>query len=471
MRHQDFDRVKREFENYYCKGVSPCPKGEYEYYQWLNALKLDETLCYGQTHEKFMWAKDMLKAVGEDADNKYYKVLVAFPLKSMNGNIYHEADLKEDAKTITRGHPSINHKEDFWLGPGNKYGPSVDITGAEFEDGAVEALMKVPKTTLCPVCTERNKPLYQMIDEKRIVNVSLEGFNSTDGRFAFSQHTPFTLLTCDVLPGIPMARVFPIEAYLPFKSSNYTGQRKIKIVGIKKEMTETPKCNCPPGMHDEEGKCVADDDASKEAVDSVTGIDPTQPNADLKKPHPMTVSITSHNTVQQGSPCSTMPDTSGEKMVLGEAQLRVDVLKLKQKAEALELAKAETEVTLQKSYEAQSRLIGEKTQMQATIDRLEQQLSVNNKEQITAGTEVKSLSRRLEDMVESRDGYKKDFELLKAEHEATVSKYREALKTNLAIERKLTETNEEYLAQAKRSEALEDKVKHVNRITRITAKV
>jgi hypothetical protein len=471
MRHQDFDRVKREFENYYCKGVSPCPKGEYEYYQWLNALKLDETLCYGQTHEKFMWAKDMLKAVGEDADNKYYKVLVAFPLKSMNGNIYHEADLKEDAKTITRGHPSINHKEDFWLGPGNKYGPSVDITGAEFEDGAVEALMKVPKTTLCPVCTERNKPLYQMIDEKRIVNVSLEGFNSTDGRFAFSQHTPFTLLTCDVLPGIPMARVFPIEAYLPFKSSNYTGQRKIKIVGIKKEMTETPKCNCPPGMHDEEGKCVADDDASKEAVDSVTGIDPTQPNADLKKPHPMTVSITSHNTVQQGSPCSTMPDTSGEKMILGEAHLKVAVLKAEQKAQALELQKTETEVKLQEAYTVNAKLEGTNQTLKQNIEKLERQIEGCNKEKVQDATEVKSLSRRLEDMTESRDDYKKQLIDVTANKEAVETKYRDALKTNLALERKLTETNEEYLAQAKRSEALEDKVKHVNRITRITAKV
>jgi hypothetical protein len=459
MRHQDFERIKGEFEKYYCKGISPCPKGEYEYYQWLHALKLDEDLCYGQTKEKFVWAKDMLKAVGEDKDNKYYKVLVAFPLESMNGNIYHEADLKEDAKTITKGHPSINHKDEFWLGPGNKWGPSVDITGAEFEDGAVEALMKVPKATMCPIC-EVGKPLYKMIDEKRIVNVSLEGFNSNDGHFAFSPRIPFTLLTSNVLPGIPLARVFPIEAYLPISKSSTT-HRTVKVIGIKKEMSEPQKCNCPPGMHDEEGKCVKDTEAPQEDL-TITG------SSVVSNPIKPTIQRTPTD-VKGGS--FAMPNTEGSTTILGEAQMRVDKLKLEQSVKALDIAKAETELKLQQAYEAQNRLIGEKMQLQAAIDRLEKQVEVNNKEQINAGTENKSLIRRLEDMTESRDEYKKQAEVVTKTKEDLETKYREALKTNLALERKLTETNEEYLTQAKKAEQLEDKVKHVNRITRITTKL
>jgi chromosome segregation ATPase len=73
-------------------------------------------------------------------------------------------------------------------------------------------------------------------------------------------------------------------------------------------------------------------------------------------------------------------------------------------------------------------------------------------------------------MTESRDCYKKDYENLKAEKEKIETKYREALSNNLALEKKLTETNEEYLQIAKKSEQLEDKIKHVNRITKVTTK-
>jgi hypothetical protein len=463
-RHCDFERIRNEFIKYYKNNES---KGNSEYYQWLNALHLDEFLCYAQTHEKFMWAKDMLKTVGEDAENKYYKVLVAFPLESMNGNIYKEADLQEDARSVTKGHPSLNHKDEYRFCPESKWG-AVYVTGAEYEDGAVEALLKVPKTTTCPVNGEK---LYKVIDEKRIINVSLEGFTASNGRFHFNEKIPFTLLMSNVLPGIPLARIFPIEtkleAYLPgLKSSIH---RKIKIVGLDPKMkTEKqtdadlcPKCGKP------KADCTCSkSEASAEpyATSTVNPIKPVVTNAGVNAIGP------------------AIPDDNDAKHIQGESipELKVKALKAEQKAtlaekklveatEAYNLSKAEYEVKLTEAYQQNSKMQGQITQLESQVSKLEAQTTVLNTEKIHDGTEVKSLQRRLEDMTQSRDQYIKQYGDLKTEHEKITAKYRETLSSNLELEKKLTDTNEEYLQVSKKSEQLEDKIKHVNRITHIKA--
>jgi hypothetical protein len=477
MRHQDFERIRNEFVDYYKNEV----KGDKEYYTWLKALCLDENLCYGQTHESFKWAKDMIKLVSEDTQNKYYKVLVAFPLKSMNGNVYHEADLIQAALTLKGVHPSVNHKDEFWLSPknpNNRWG-TVTVLGAKYEDGAVEALLQVPKSTLCPVCTNRGTPIYELIDNKQIVNVSLEGsWINANGGFQFNEKG-FTLLTSNVLPGIPLARVFPIEAYLPFSQSLNHKKRTIKITGLEKTMKEQ-KCDCPPGEHEEDGVCVPD--KPMEVFDSTAGPtnmmakDVSATGNTLLNPINPTV-ITTGTDTKGGSPCSIQVDNTGEKHLLGEAQLKVDKLRAEQKVTAaeqkiqmLEVAKAETEVKLCEAYTLNSRLQGQIQSLTEQVNRCEAQQKQYNSEKVIDATELRSLNRRLEDMTASRDQYKKDFEQLKAEHEATVAKYRETLQTNLALEKKLTDTNEEYLSIARKAEQLEDKVKHVNRITKITTK-
>lgn len=464
-RHCDFERIRNEFINYY-KGNEA--KGSEQYYQWLNALHLDEGLCYSQTHEKFMWAKDMLKTVGEDAENKYYKVLVAFPLESMNGNVYHESDLREDARSVTKGHPSLNHKDEYRFSPESKWGP-VYVTGAEYEDGAVEALLKVPKTTVCPVTGER---LYTVIDQKRIVNVSLEGFTASNGRFHFNEQIPFTLLMNNVLPGIPLARIFPIEtrleAYLPgLKSSIH---RKIKIVGLDQKMKEekTPDADLCPKCGKPKADCTCPKtEASAEpyATSTVNPIKPVVTNAGVNAIGP------------------SIPDSNDQKHIQGEstAELKVKALKAEQRAtlaekkqaEALaayELSKAEYEAKLTEAYSQNSKQQGQITQLEAQVIRLETQTSELTKEKIRDGTEVKSLQRRLEDMTQNRDEYIKQYGDLKTEHEKITAKYRETLANNLALEKKITDVNEEYLQVAKKSEQLEDKIKHVNRITKVTTK-
>ncbi len=235
-RHQDFQRIYIEFGDYYKDAV----KGEREYYDWLHALSLDESKPYGYSRESFKWAKTMLKFLKEDAENKYYGIIVGLPLMSMNGNIYRERDLIAAALSLKGKHPSLNHKDEFWFNESNRYGV-LTVEDAKYEDGAVEAVLKVPKNAVCPICN--GAKMTDLIDKQHIINVSLEGKNN--GAFEFTD-PPFTLLTSDVLPGIPLARIKPLEQIVSeaFNSTKSTGNKKnMKIQPKITEETANSKVN------------------------------------------------------------------------------------------------------------------------------------------------------------------------------------------------------------------------------------
>jgi hypothetical protein len=535
MRHSDFEKVRNEFITYY-KSDS---KGNSEYYKWLTDMHLDEKLSYGQTHESFTWAKDMIEQVKEDADAKYYKVLLGFPTRSMNGNIYKERNLIAAALAIKGKSPDMNHKSQFWFSPENKYNRwgTVTTEAAKYEDGAVEVLMKVPKTTLCPVCGY-GEPLYKLIDKKKIVNVSLNGeaVGPEHEGFRFNEDIPYTLLTNNVLPGFPMARIFPIEAYLPFTSSKSESltykNRTIKIIGLKKNMTETTD-ECPKGYHKEDGKCVKDTEtekketitglpnrtgtknviasipsftsvgggsqlpgatdndtprtnaiashqndfplggAVKEDVNPFNAVDSTKvyipPSQDLMNKHATKPPLAGTSSV---GGLITMPDNSGAATIQGESipQLKVQLLQAGQKLKELSEAKIFYEAKLEETYGTINTQIGTIQALETQVERLETKISTINNEKVAFASETKTFSRNLEDMTESRDSYRKQYESIKTAKEDLETKYREQLKTNLLLEEKLTKTSEEYLEQAKKTEQLEDKVKHVNRITKFAAK-
>ena len=225
MRHSDFQRIYDEFCSYY----RDKPKGENEYYSWIHALGVDESKPYGSARESFKWAKSMLNFLKEDADSKYYGVIVGLPWRSMNGNVYKERDLIAAALSLKGKHPSLNHKDEFWFNEQNRYG-TITVEDAKYEEGAIEAVLKVPKNAVCPICN--GAKMTDLIDKQHIVNVSLEGNNQ--GAFEFTD-PPFTLLTSDVLPGIPLARIKPLEQIV----EEYVAGTKIP--GNKNKMKIQPK--------------------------------------------------------------------------------------------------------------------------------------------------------------------------------------------------------------------------------------
>lgn len=268
-RHPDFQRILDEFVKYY----GSKEKGESEYYDWIDELGLDETKPYGYGLEAFRFAKDKISLWKEDEENKYYKVLIGFPLTSMNGNVYTEDELKAAAKTLIGITPNLNHWDD------------VKLTGCKFvdsayEDGANEAILKVPKSLVCPECG-KDKKFYEYIDEKHIVNVSLECSCFTkgeDGACRGMKYTGGALLTKDTLPGIPLARIFPLEAIMreALMRGHHKEKKKlvVKVVGLSNEAQLDPAdpnkpldknpikpdghFQCPDGMiySPTQGKCV-----------------------------------------------------------------------------------------------------------------------------------------------------------------------------------------------------------------------
>ncbi|GAF99970.1 unnamed protein product, partial [marine sediment metagenome] len=151
------------------------------------------------------------------------------------------------------GSPSLNHWEDTRkaLQEGG-----VKYVGAEYEDGAGEAILQVPNDFICPMCgLEEGKTLNYLIDNKLIVNVSLEASCELVGpgnTCIGMEFDPPTLLTSTTLPGIPLARIFPLEKVMSEALAHKSrgGKRlKVEITGLK-EQDILPDANdqCPEGM-------------------------------------------------------------------------------------------------------------------------------------------------------------------------------------------------------------------------------
>lgn len=213
--HPDFQKIFNAFISRYCPSNTVCDEGKQAYYAWLNKLGLDDTKPYGsQQKEAFNWIKPHIKLIREDQDAKYYKVEALFPITSMNGRVYTREELHQAVRTLIGKTSNLNHSDEgFW---------GVDIVDAEYEGDCVELLVRVDKKAEC----SRGK-LIDLIDRGEIVHVSIEA-NAVRG----TEETPdgvvlkglvFTglgWLTKDVLPGVPLTRILPVECIVESFTQN-----------------------------------------------------------------------------------------------------------------------------------------------------------------------------------------------------------------------------------------------------------
>lgn len=255
MRHPDFERIRNEFIKYYGD------VGDAEYHDWLQALNLDETKAYAMSQrEKFSFIKPFLTKLREDEQAVYYGVLVGFPLTSMNENPYYKDELEAAAKDLVNAF-DCNFCHTTLKLPGIRY------AAAKYEDGAVEAVLRVPKALLATIDVKQNtcelgqgRPFYTYIDDGTIVNQSLEADRDP---FKF---TGSALLTKTTLPGIPLSRIFPLAdvvAEALSASKSLKGKRvKLQVTGLM-ENTQMSQ-ECPTGQHLDAatGQCVPDEGAS-----------------------------------------------------------------------------------------------------------------------------------------------------------------------------------------------------------------
>jgi hypothetical protein len=225
-RHPDFEKIYKAFMKRYCRSAEKeCEKGKQVYYAWLNKMGLDDTKPYRKPQEKFRWAKPAFDVIRQDKEAKYYKVEALFPTVSMNRNVYTRDELVKAARTLIGKPVNLNHQHSL---------AGVTIVDADYEDEAVECLLRVERTAQW-----NGQPLTSLIDNGEIIHVSIEGTcrtNIQDAEGVKCQGlvlTGLALLTKDVLPGLPLTRIIPVEKLV----ENFT----LKEGGEKLSEQETEK--------------------------------------------------------------------------------------------------------------------------------------------------------------------------------------------------------------------------------------
>jgi len=227
--HPDFVKIYRQFLKRYCGSDDECEEGKSFYYGWLKRKGLDDTKPYRSPQEAFKWAQPIFQLIKEDPDYKYHKVWAAFPLSSMNLNVYTEDELLRGARTIIGRPVNVNHNEISLV--------EASIIDAEYEDGAVECVLKVQK----------NSELNRQIESGEIAEVSIEASclrgvePSPEG--SICQGLVFTglaLLTKDVLPGIPLTRIEPVERLFERVIVTEVERMSEKVVTEEEQFADLP---------------------------------------------------------------------------------------------------------------------------------------------------------------------------------------------------------------------------------------
>ncbi|MEM2578532.1 MAG: hypothetical protein QXV88_06600, partial [Candidatus Bathyarchaeia archaeon] len=200
--HPDFERILKMFRERYGE-----EEGERRFLEWIKRMGLDPEKPYVMPLmpiESFSWAKrsTVLSAAKEDGEAKYYRVEALFPVKSMNNWLYTEDELIRAARTLIGKPVNINHEAPI---------EGIEVVDAEFEDGAVECIIKVHKNA-----SWNGKSIISLIDSGEISHVSIEGrFRSAEPVDGLKPEglilTGLALLTRENLPGIPLTRIMPIE--------------------------------------------------------------------------------------------------------------------------------------------------------------------------------------------------------------------------------------------------------------------
>jgi len=279
-RHPDFNKIYTQFLT--------VEDGENRYFTWVKALNLDETKPYGKSmREQFKWVRRHVDFAlwKEDRRAKYWQVDAGFPLESMNNNVYSLEELHESARTLAHKPVNLNHK--FPL-------PTIDVVAAKFEDGVVEAILRIPKNLHCPIC-DKTKSINDLIESGGIVNVSLEAVCTlkTDDpqKCEGMEFTGLSLLSNATLPGIPLTRLMPlehimVEALQVDETNNRRKKRKVKKLKMEvleqDEEPEKDEHGCVIGKQTwdaEAEKCVPI--PPEEQITQVTPVDvPEKPSVE-----------------------------------------------------------------------------------------------------------------------------------------------------------------------------------------------
>jgi len=218
-RHPDYEKILQAFIKHYGE-----KEGTTLYQTWLSKMNLDDTKPYEQLKEKFSWIKDRIQFYKEDEKAKYFKVRALFPLTSMNNNLYTTHEIMTASKTLIGKPTDLNHTSEVLS--------EVQTVDADFETDTVECLDRV----------EKGSKALQLLESNQIINVSIEadclrGSRPTpEGNLCMGLvFTGKAYLTKDVLPGVPLTTIEPVEKIV----ERFTVTKMDKTEGSTKTETET----------------------------------------------------------------------------------------------------------------------------------------------------------------------------------------------------------------------------------------
>ena len=137
----------------------------------------------------------------------------------MNGNIYTREELLQATRTLTGKPNNLNHNSSQKL-------PEIQILAAQFEDDVAECFVRILKTSQIP----------GMIERKEIVNVSVEADWSHGAPGKGLIFEGLAWLTKDVLPGVPLTRIEPVEKI----AENFTKPKP----SVKEHINEQNEVSC-----------------------------------------------------------------------------------------------------------------------------------------------------------------------------------------------------------------------------------
>lgn len=255
--HPDFEKILAQFVKRYG------PEGKEKYHAWLVAMGLNDTKSYGAQTEKkepaesFSWAAPILDASKADENYSYWKVEAAFPLTSMNGNLYTEDELKAASRTLIGKEVNMNHE------PPPFPAEEVSIVDAEYEDGATECIVKV----------KHGSELEKKLKSQEVISVSIQGGcrarkEETDGlKCEGMVFSGLAFLDKGKLPGIPLTRIMSAEA-------------------VAESMPSSSKANETPKEKHEEEKPKEKTEAEETKEKAESQITKTHPVSEAEKESP-----------------------------------------------------------------------------------------------------------------------------------------------------------------------------------------
>jgi len=231
MRHPDFEKIYQAFMWRYCKGETECDEGKQIYYAWLKKLGLDDSKPYEypqETREKFSWIHPHIQFIKEDEQAKYFKIEALFPLTSMNWNIYTREELIRACRTLIGKHTDLNHTAEILQ--------EVQTVDADYEDDTVECLDRVLKGSKALSMLEKGEILQVSIEADCLRGSMLTPEGWTCEGLVF---TGKAYLTKDVLPGVPLTRIMPVEKLVEsFKGITMQKEEKEKNAENKDPVAE-----------------------------------------------------------------------------------------------------------------------------------------------------------------------------------------------------------------------------------------